>query len=144
MDMENLISSLNKRRSVIFFIIGIFSVLSLLIHFNYEITIFSYFEEKHNILFIYGLIVYKLFELPLLYYILLHRHLLALKKEGENAETYSKLEKQSKVLFFLIIQGNTIFGIIAYKLSANILFFLLFMLIALIITHIIKPTKIFT
>lgn len=144
MDMENLISSLNKRRSVIFFIIGIFSVLSLLIHFNYEVTIFSYFEEKHNILFIYGLIVYKLFELPLLYYILLHRHLLALKKEGENVETYSKLEKQSKVLFFLIIQGNTIFGIIAYKLSANILFFLLFMLIALIITHIIKPTKIFT
>jgi len=142
--MENLITSLNKRRSVIFSIIGIFSVLSLLIHFNYEITVFSYFEEKYNILFIYGLIVYKLFELPLLYYILLHRHLIILKKEGGYAEVYPKLEKQSKVFFFLIIQGNTIFGLIAYKLSANILFFLLFMLIALIITHIIKPTKIFT
>jgi len=143
MDMENLICSLNKRRSVIFIIIGILSVLSLFIHFMYEITIFSYFEEKYNILFIYGLIAYKLFELPLLYYILLHRHVLALKKKGEYLDIYPKLEKQSKLLFFLIIQGNTIFGIIAYKLSANILFFLLFMFIALIITHIIKPTKIF-
>jgi len=143
MDFDNLIVALTKRRNVIFVLIGVFSVVALFIHYNVEVTVLPYFSQEHNMLFIYGLIVYKFFELPILYYILVYRHLVSLKEGEEYAKIYPKLEKQSKMFFFLIIQGNTIFGIIAYKLSVNILFFLLFMSIALVITHIIKPTKIF-
>lgn len=141
--MTNLAYQLNKRRKVIYFIIIFFSSLAIVFHFNYEITPLQYFDGRYNMSFIYGLMVYKLIELPLLYYILIHRHLLYIRKNESFEKVFLKLEKQSKVLFFLIVQGNTIFGIISYKLSADIFYFLFFMFIALLTTILIKPNKLF-
>lgn len=139
--MKDLITNLNKRRRVIMFLIALFSFLAVLFHYNCGITSLNYFDGKYNMFFTYGLIVYKAIELPILYYVLVHRHLLQLKNTEVYSEVLAKLQKQSKVLFFLIIQGYTIFGIIAYKLSANVMFFLLFMFIALLTILIIKPSK---
>jgi len=142
--MNDLIRRFNKRRTIIFYIIVLFACLAILFDFNYEISAPLYFNGEYNMLFVYGLIVYKLIELPILYYILVHRHLLALKNNYSYEVVFPKLQKQSKVLFFLIIQGNTVFGLIAYKLSTSVFFFLLFSLIALITTFLIKPNKIFS
>ena len=140
----DLARQLDKRRKIIFYLIALFSISSIIFHLNYEITIPQYFDGKYNMIFAYGLIVYKFIELPILYYILMHRHLIKVRKDMCSSDVYLKLEKQSKVLFFLILQGNTIFGLISYKLSGSILFFLLFMLIALITTILIKPKKLFS
>ena len=135
--MIELVNNLNKRRTIIMYIIVFLSCLGLVVDYYYTVLPSTYFDGKYNMLFVYGLIVYKLIELPILYYILVHRHLLDTNK------AFPKLKKQSKILFFLIIQGNTIFGLLAYKCSANILFFLLFMLIAFITVTLIKPNKLF-
>ncbi|MDQ7060377.1 MAG: hypothetical protein Q9M43_04330 [Sulfurimonas sp.] len=103
-----------------------FSLLSIIVHFNYEVVPPEYFDGKYNMLFAYGMVLYKLIELPILYYILIHRHLLKIEKDEFYSLIYPKLEKQSKVLFFLVLQGNTIFGLITYKLSGSVLLFLLF------------------
>jgi hypothetical protein len=142
--MRELVLNLSKRRKIIFYIIFLFSFLGILYHLNYTIAVPTYFEGKYNMAFAYGLIVYKLVELPTLYYILIHRHLLRVEENEFHASIFPKLKKQSKVLFFLIIQGNTIFGIISYKLSGEIIFFLLFMFIAFATTILIKPNKLFS
>lgn len=141
--MINLVTHLNKRRKIIIFLIICFASLSILFHFTYTIVPLNYFDGKYNQLFIYGLITYKLIELPILYYILLHRHTLKLKNNDNYNTAFQRLTKQSKILFFLILQGNTIFGVISYKLSGDVLFFLLFMLIALLTTILVKPNRIF-
>lgn len=141
--MKHLVTLLNKRRLYIFYIIVFFSSLSIIFHLNYEITTLDLFAMEYNIFFAYGLVLYKLIELPILYYILIHRHLLYIRKNKVNYEVFAKLKKQSKVLFFLIIQGNTIFGLIAYKLTVNVFFFLFFMLVALVSLILIKPNRLF-
>ncbi|MDQ7044686.1 MAG: hypothetical protein Q9M32_02045 [Sulfurimonas sp.] len=140
----DLVTQLNKRRKIILYLIVLFSLLSIIVHFNYEVVPPEYFDGKYNMLFAYGMVLYKLIELPILYYILIHRHLLKIEKDEFYSLIYPKLEKQSKVLFFLVLQGNTIFGLITYKLSGSVLLFLLFMLIALVTTYIIKLNKLFS
>ena len=92
-------------------------------------------------LFVYGLIIYKVIELAIIYYILMHRHVVFIMNNKVAEAFKQKLHKHTKLLLFLIIQGNTVFGIIAYKLSANVLFFLLFMCIALAAILFVNPKK---
>jgi hypothetical protein len=83
-----------------------------------------------------------LIELPILYYLLLHRHLIILRNHAHYEEHLPKLRKHAKLLLFLIPQGNTVFGIISYKFSGNIIYFLFFSCIALITLYLIKPNRI--
>lgn len=139
--MQELVSYLIKRRSRMMGIVVLLAIVAIIVSYNIHITPSHYFGGKYNSYFIYALIVYKLIELPILYYFLLHRHLVALRKHANHSEYLPKLRKHSKLLFFLIPQGNTIFGIIAYKLSGDISYFLLFSCIALITLFIIKPNS---
>lgn len=140
--MEELVSYLIKRRIIMMSIVVLLAIIAVVVSYNIHIAPSNYFGGKYNTVLIFGLIVYKFIELSILYYLLMHRHLVALRKSKHYEEVLPKLRKHAKLLLFLIPQGNTIFGIISYKLSGNILYFLFFSCIALITLYIIKPNKI--
>lgn len=140
--MEELVAYLIKRRIIMMGIVVLLAILALIASYFIHLTPSAYFGGKYNTALIYALIVYKFIELPILYYLLLHRHLVILRNHAHYEEHLPKLRKHSKLLLFLIPQGNTVFGIISYKLSGNILYFLFFSCIALITLYLIKPNKI--
>lgn len=139
--MQELIVHLNKRRAIVMRIIVLLAVVAIIISFNFKITPTAYFGGKYNDYLIYGLIIYKIIELSILYYMLLHRHIVYIRKNSDHSERLPKIKKHAKLLLFLIPQGNTIFGIIAYKLSGNVYYFLLFSFIALVTLLLIKPNR---
>ncbi len=139
--MQELIVHLNKRRTIVMKVIIALAVVAIIVSFNFKITPTAYFGGKYNAYLIYGLIIYKIIELSILYYMLLHRHIAYIKKNADHTKRLVKLKKHSKLLLFLIPQGNTVFGIIAYKLSGNVYYFLLFSLIALITVLLIRPNR---
>jgi len=140
--MEELVGYLIKRRIIMMGIVICLAILALCVSYFIHLTPSAYFGGKYNTALIYGLIAYKLIELPILYYLLLHRHLVILRNHAHYKEHLPKLRKHAKLLLFLIPQGNTVFGIISYKLSGNILYFLFFSCVALITLYLIKPNKI--
>ncbi len=139
--MQELIVHLNKRRTIVMRVIVLLAVVAIIVSYNFTITPTAYFGGKYNAYLIYGLIIYKIIELSILYYMLLHRHIAYMRNNANHSERLVKLKKHSKLLFFLIPQGNTVFGIIAYKLSGNVYYFLLFSFIALVTLLLIKPNS---
>jgi len=139
--MQDLVLHLSKRRTIMMGVVVFLALLAIVVSYNFKITPTSYFGGSYNNYFLSGLFVYKLIELPILYYLLLYRHVVYVRKYDNYLERLPKIKKHTKLLLFLIPQGNTIFGIIAYKLSANVLFFLLFSSIAIITLFLVKPDK---
>ncbi|HQS67360.1 MAG TPA: hypothetical protein PLM93_09285 [Sulfuricurvum sp.] len=139
--MTEVVAYLHKRRMIMMGAVVLLAVIAVIVSYNFQMVPATYFGGKYNLLFIYALIVYKLIELPILYYLLVHRNLKKLKKNSSYEESLLKFKKHAKLLLFLIPQGNTVFGVIAYKLSGSILYFLFFSCIALITLYLIKPNK---
>jgi len=139
--MQDLVLHLSKRRAIMMGIVVLLAFIAVAVSFNFHITPTSYFGGIYNDYLVVFLIIYKLIELPILYYILLHRHILHVKTNKLEEERFLKIQKHSKLLLFLIPQGNTIFGLIAYKLSGDIRYFLLFSSIAIITLFLVKPKK---
>lgn len=139
--MEELVAYLIKRRIIMMGIVVFLAILALMVSYFIHLAPSTYFGGKYNTFMIYGLIVYKLVELPILYYLLLHRHIIRLKTHTQYEEHLPKLRKHAKLLLFLIPQGNTVFGILSYKLSGDIGYFLFFSSIALITLYLINPNK---
>ena len=142
--MQELITQLEKRRKVATYIVVLLIFVALSVSFNFQISPSSYFYPQYNMYFANGLILYKIIELFIFYYFLFYRYMKKLKEYNENEDFFPKMQKHTKLLFFLIPQGNTVFGIIAYKLSGNVSYFLIFSIIALITLYIIKPNKLGT
>lgn len=139
--MIELINVLEKRRKIAALVVILLTFLALAVNINFQISPVSYFDPKYNIYFVYGLIVYKILELPIIYYLLFHRYILKFRKLQNNSEYFNKLQKHTKLLFFLIPQGNIVFGIIAYKLSGDVSYFLIFSFIALLVLLLVKPKR---
>ena len=139
--MRDLVSDLHKRRMKMMFIVLILACISIVVIYNFSFTPSNYFDGKYNNDFLLFLIIYKLIELPVLYYLLMHKHVINIKKDNFFENQFEKIKKHTKLLLFLVPQGNTVFGFIAYKLTANVSFFLLFSSIALITLYLIKPNK---
>lgn len=139
--MLDLVSYLHKRRNKMMIIVLFLSIVAVVVSYNFQFAPSSYFGGKYNNYFLFFLILYKLIELPILYYLLMHRHIINLKKNNYIEEKLEKIRKHTKLLLFLIPQGNTVFGIIAYKLTANVYYFLLFSSIAIITLYLVKPNK---
>lgn len=95
------------------------AIIAIIVSYSFTITPSSYFGGKYNSFMLYFLIVYKFIELPTLYYLLFHRHVMHIRKNPDYHERLDKIRKHTKLLLFLIPQGNTVFGIISYKLSGN-------------------------
>ncbi len=139
--MQTLIDNLSKRRRMMFYILIAIAVMGIIIDQSFDITATSYFGEAYNMYIVYGLITYKLVELSVLYYIFYHRHMRQLSAQQHISELQEKFEKNAKRFFMLVPHGNVIFGIISYKLTAEISFFLLFITIALTTLLIVKPAR---
>ena len=135
--MQVLVSHLKKRRFIASGVVILLALIAFVVSFTFEIEKTSYFNGKYNEILLYGLVTYKLIELPIIYYFLFHRYL----NKSYDEEFFLKIKKHTKLLFFLIPQGNTIFGLIAYKLTGNIYYFLLFSLIAIITLILINPNR---
>jgi hypothetical protein len=142
--MHVLVYSLNKRRIVTIYIVILFALISLIFNYNFNITTPIYFDGKYNMYIANGLIIYKFIELIIIYYFLLHRYLIRLKTIPYTLEDYPKLKKHTNLLLFLIPQGNTVFGIITFKLSGSVFYFLIFSFIALITLILVKPNTLLT
>lgn len=139
--MIDLINLLRRRRIIAAAAVVLIAMIAIIIHMTIHITPLDYFDGQYNYQMIYGLLIYKIIELIVLYYILMYRHIVALQNDGYHHERLPKIQKHTKLLYFLIPQGNTVFGLIAYKLSGDVKFFLIFSLIALIALFIIKPNR---
>jgi len=137
--MQGVLDNLSKRRKMMFYILLCISCLAIIIDYFFTIPITSYFAKEYNLPIVYGLITYKIFELGILYLVFYRRHLHKLTHETHSNELLKKFEKNAKRFFMLVPHGSTIFGIISYKLTANIYIFLLFMLIASITLFLVKP-----
>ncbi len=139
--MKILIPHLEKRKRFIMKLLFLFALVAIVFNYFFTITPPQYFGGKYNLDFVYALILYKVVELFVVYYILMHRHILFLRKHPATLEFVAKLRKHTKLLLFLVIQGNTVFGIIAFKFSGDVLFFLLFSCIALIALFLVQPKR---
>jgi hypothetical protein len=139
--MQEVIVYLRKRRLISIFVVIVLALIAVTVSWNFHISRALYFNGQYNAIFIYSLIVYKILELVLLSYFLFYRHKRYLNKNDPTQEFLVTLKKHTKLLLFLIPQGNTIFGIIAYKLSGEVLYFLIFSCIALVTLTIINPNS---
>lgn len=139
--MQDLVFYLHKRRIKMMLIVLFLAFVSIIVSYNFTFAPSTYFGGKYNDDLLLFLIIYKLIELPILYYLLMHKHVINLKKENYFDKKLKKIKKHTKLLLFLIPQGNTVFGFIAYKLTAHVGYFLLFSAIALITLYLVRPNK---
>lgn len=137
--MQTVIDTLSKRRKIMFYILMAVAIIGVSIDRFFDIPATSYFGEEYTMSIVYGLITYKIIELSILYFIFYHRHLVKLSSKSSSDEHISKFEKNAKRFFTLVPHGSVIFGIISYKLTVNIWFFLLFILIASTTLFLVKP-----
>ncbi len=90
---------------------------------------------------IYFLIGYKVIELALFYLFLYKKPYLKVIDEAFHTEVLERFEKRAKKFFFLVPQGSIVFGILSYKLSGQICYLWLFLLIALAVVLLVDPKK---
>jgi hypothetical protein len=141
--MENLISALQKRRRLMFYILFVVAIIGIGVDRLFEISPADYYSPVLQLYFVYGLISYKLVELVLLYFFFYHRHMLKCTLAEHDKVLRARFEKNAKRFFMLVPHGSVIFGIIAYKLTAELEYFLQFLGIAIIALSLVRPQAYF-
>ena len=139
--MQELVQNLEKRKKIAFIAVVISAFLAFFIDLNFKITPLEYIPEVYRSEVVYFLVIYKLIELPIVYYFLFYRFIKIIKLSPEQIYSFPKLPKYTKTIFFLIPQGNIVFGIIAYKVSGNVLYFYFFTIVAIAAIYVVKPRK---
>ncbi len=141
--MKPTVESLQKRRQMMFYIIMGIACIGIMIDSVFDIRPLAYFDDASiNLYMVYFLIAYKIIELNILYFFFYHRHMLKYFDVEHDDELLKKFDKNAKRFFMLVPHGSVIFGIISYKLTSEIWFFLLFLSIASIALFLVKPKKI--
>lgn len=141
--MELLILTLQKRRRVMFYILFAIALVGIGIDYFFEISAADYYSPALQLYFVYGLISYKLIELLILYFFFYHRHMLKCALAEHDEALREKFEKNAKRFFMLVPHGSVIFGIISYKLTAELAYFLLFLSIAFVALSLVRPQAYF-
>ncbi len=126
-----------------FYILFAVALIGIGVDSFFEIAPANYYDPQLQLFFVYGLIAYKLLELTVLYFFFYHRHMLKCVGEEHDEAVRAKFEKNAKRFFMLVPHGSVIFGIISYKLTAELTYFLLFLAIAFIALSLVKPHNIF-
>lgn len=139
--MYELVEQLQKRRFKALMAVIAIALVATMVSYRVHISPLQYFGGIYNYPMIFGLIVYKFFELIILYYLLMYRYIIEMGNNSLEIQYLPKIQKHTRLLYFLIPQGNTVFGFIAYKLSGEIKYFLIFSAIALIALVIINPNR---
>jgi len=131
-----------KRRKIVLSILIIVAIVGLLVNHFYTIHPPSYIKTSWRLSIVYFLIVYKLIELFIFYILFYRRHYLKIIMPKFQIEDLHNFKKNVNRFFFLVPQGSIVFGILSYKLSTDIRYLLLFLLIAAVVVLIVNPNKI--
>ncbi len=134
--METIRPILEKRQRYALIALFLTALLGILSAYFYPLSPPSYIPATYRMPIVYFLIAYKLIELSVFYYLLLHRPC----KEKNRFER-ARCEKKAKIFYYLVPQGSIVFGILSYKLSGQVGYLMLFLLIALMTLLVHRPEK---
>jgi len=137
--MQNTKQSLRKRRRISLWVLFAVAMLSLIVNNYYTLTPPSYIDAKYHMPLVYFLIAYKVIELGIFYMLFYKKHYLKVLAEEYHITSLEKFEKQAKKFFFLVPQGSIVFGILSFKLSGNVIYLWLFLLIAATVLWWVNP-----
>ena len=140
--MNSVLEKLQARRKMMFIIVVSVFMIALVIDQVFTVQAVDYFEYKTQTYMVYGLIVYKLIELVIIYFIFYYRHMIKCKDSQSDETILARFEKNGKRFFMLVPQGNIVFGIISYKFTGSVEFLLLFLLFAFTTLCIVQPNKV--
>jgi len=139
--MKQVKLTLLKRRKIGLFILGAIGILGYVIDLYYPFSPPAYINAKWHMPLVYILIVYKVIELGIFYLIFYRKHYLKLIESEFHLDFVDTFKKNAKRFFFLVPQGSIVFGILSYKLSGDIEFLWLFLIIAAMTLLMVNPKK---
>ena len=128
------------RRRLMGKVVLFFALLSFIFEFFIGLERAQWFDEPSwHFGMAYGMVAYKLIELRLLYlwfFVRTYKRFIAYKCSEAQAL------RSMKRFYLLVLHGSTIFGIVTYKLTGMMTFFLLFMAIAGWTLWMVNPRKV--
>jgi hypothetical protein len=139
--MQKIKTTLLKRRKIVTMVLVTVAVLAALVNYFFIVTPPGYIPPGWRMPLVYLLIGYKLIELTLFYLFLYKKPYLKVIDQAFHTQVLEDFEKRAKKFFFLVPQGSIVFGILSYKLSGNIYYLWLFLLIALVVVVKVDPEK---
>ena len=139
--MQEIKWALIKRRKIGFWVLAAAALLGYLIHRFYPLSPPSYIIPQWRMPIVYTLIAYKIIELCIFYLLFYRRHYLKLSEAGIHTRRLKKFKKNAKRFFFLVPQGSIVFGFLSYKLSADIIYLWVFLLIAFMALFLVSPRR---
>ena len=139
--MQQIKILLSKRRKIGLIVLLAIAIIGYLVNIYTPFSPPSYIASEYRMPLVYGLIGYKIIELGIFYLLFYRKHYLKLLEETFHTHLLEKFEKNAKRFFFLVPQGSIVFGILSYKLSGDIAYLWLFLLIATTTLLLVNPTK---
>jgi len=140
-NLDALIENLTKRRKIVLLILFFVAFVSMLFDSFYNLTPPSYIDPQWRMTIVYALVAYKIMELLVVYLVFYRRHLLKILTPSHSIEDLKNFKKNARRFFFLVPQGSIVFGILSYKLSANLIYLLFFLFVASIVVLVVNPKK---
>ena len=139
--MKQIKATLLKRRKTVLLVLILVALVTAVVDHFVTINPPSYIPQRWHMPLVYFLIVYKVIELALFYLFLYKKPYLKVIDKAFHTEVLERFEKRAKKFFFLVPQGSIVFGILSYKLSGQICYLWLFLLIALAVVLLVDPKK---
>ena len=140
-NLDELIKNLIKRRKIVLLILLFVAFAGVLFDSFYRLTPPSYIDPKWRMTIVYALVAYKIVELFVIYLVFYKRHLSKILTPNHSIEDLKKFKKNARRFFFLVPQGSIVFGILSYKLSANLIYLLFFLFVASVVVLIVNPKR---
>ncbi len=140
--MKKIKHTLKQRRRIGFIILSLVAVLGYIIHIYYPFVPPSYVSLRWRMPLVYFLIGYKIIELVIFYLLFYHKPYKNLLKTKFHTHFEEKFKINAKRFFFLVPQGSIVFGFLSYKLSTEIIYLWIFILIAFLTLILVNPTRI--
>jgi hypothetical protein len=139
--MQNIKRTLNKRRNIGLIILLAAAALGYMINLYYPFTPPLYIQAQWRMPLVYFLIIYKIIELGIFYVLFYHKPYLKLVETQFHTHFEEKFKINAKRFFFLVPQGSIVFGLLSYKLSSQINYLWLFLLIAIVTLILVNPKR---
>ena len=139
--MQQIKISLSRRRKIGLMVLFSIAIIGYIISIYAPFSPPNYITSQYRMPLVYGLIGYKIIELGIFYLLFYRKHYLKLLEDAFHTHLLEKFEKNAKRFFFLVPQGSIVFGILSYKLSGNITYLWLFLVIATSTLLLVNPIK---
>lgn len=139
--MQKIKHTLIKRRRIGFIILLLIAGLGYITNIYYPFMPPTYISQKWRMPLVYFLLTYKIIELGIFYLFFYRKPYLKLLETQYHTHFEEKFKINAKRFFFLVPQGSIVFGILSYKLSGQINYLWIFLLIALVTLILVNPKK---